>query len=186
MPKRQQQSGISLIEVLVTMFVMTVGLLGIAGLQATSVKDGLETAARSQAAWLVTEIVERARANPDGRVNGYNVNIDAANCANAPAMQCADTGAGNANNNCTANDMAAFDVWEVFCGNVEANVVANSRDGLNLTSIAAGCGAANCAPDSDLTVTITWIARTVNNSEILTDAQKAAQQTQTITMVVRP
>ena len=188
----RQQSGISLIEVLVTMLVMTIGLLGIAGMQSTSLKDGLDTAQRSQATWLVTELVERARANPYGRTSGGYVtnqlNIGSATaCGGAkPAKLCADSSAGDAANNCTPVEVAEYDVWEVFCGNVEANTVANSTDSLKLETVDIACtNPATCTDNSDFEVKLSWISQSVNNSQILTDAQKQAQETQSITMTVR-
>lgn len=185
MKTQHTQQGFTLIEVLVTMFVMTIGLLGIAGMQSTSVKDGLDNAKRSQVMWLVTELVERARANPAGQATGYNQSIDISQCATVPAKQCSDNGVGDAATNCSPNEMAAFDVWEVFCGNAEANVVANAGDSLNLSSLTMGC-AGTCTDTSNLTVSISWISQAVTDSSILSDSQKAANKTQSISMTVRP
>lgn len=181
----KKTAGFTLIEVLVTMFVMTVGLLGIAGMQSTSVKDGLDNAKRSQVMWLVTELVERARANPAGQASGYNQAIAIADCATVPVKQCSDNGAGDAATNCSPNEMAAFDVWEVFCGNAETGVVANAGDSLNLSALTMGC-AGTCTDTSDLTVTISWVSQAVTDSSILDDSQKEANKTQSISMTVRP
>lgn len=180
------QQGITLIEVLVTMFVMTVGLLGLAGLQATSVKDGLDNAKRSQVTWLVTEIVERVRANPDGYLAAaYDTTIASTDCPAAPVQQCSDNGLDGAAADCTPDQMAAFDVWEVFCGQTEAGVMANATDSLNLTSVTTGCVGA-CSETSDFTVTINWESLAVSNSALLSDAAITAQKNQSITMTVRP
>jgi type IV pilus assembly protein PilV len=178
-------NGFTLIEVLVTMFVMTIGLLGIAGIQSNSVKDGLDNAKRSQVMWLVTELVERARANPAGQATGYNRTIDISECSTVPAKQCSDNGAGDAATNCNPDEMAAFDVWEVFCGNAEANVIANAGDSLSLSAITMGC-AGTCTDTSDLSVSISWTSKPVTDSSILSDSQKEANKTQSITMTVRP
>lgn len=186
---RTTQSGLTLIEVLVTMFIMTIGLLGLAGLQSTSVKEGLDTATRSQVMWLVTELVERMRANPGGLANGYTTAAGAANvCAAAPARRCSANTAGPAEATCSPNEMAAFDVWEVFCGLETAGVMANSTDPLMLTDVTITCdaGAAICTPRSNFTVSISWTSQAVDNSKLLSDAAKDAQLTDSITMVVRP
>ena len=182
---KQKQSGVTLIEVLVTLFVMAIGLLGLAGLQSTAVKDGADTAKRSQVMWLVTELVERMRANPDGQATGYTSAASGAVCSSVPAKQCADNGAGNAANDCTPNEMATFDVWEVFCGRTETGVIANSTDTLNLTALTISCGG-TCTPTSDYTVSISWESQSVESSSLLDASAIAAQRTQTITMVVRP
>ncbi|MFT5693567.1 MAG: type IV pilus assembly protein PilV [Oceanicoccus sp.] len=180
------QKGITLIEVLVTMFVMTVGLLGLAGLQATSVKDGLDNAKRSQVTWLVTEIIERVRANPDGYLAAaYDTTIASADCPSAPVQQCSDNSQGAAAIDCTPDQMAAFDVWEVFCGQAEAGIMANATDSLNLTSVTTACVGA-CSATSNFTVTINWESLAVSNSTLLSDTAIAAQKSQSITMTVRP
>ena len=185
MNTRKPANGFTLIEVLVTMFVMTIGLLGIAGIQSNSIKDGLDNAKRSQVMWLVTELVERARANPAGQATGYNRTIDINDCGTVPAKQCSDNGAGDAATNCSPNETAAFDVWEVFCGNAEADVIANAGDSLNLNALTMGC-AGTCTDTSDLTVSISWVSKAVADSSTLSESQITANKTQTISMTVRP
>ncbi len=180
-----KQSGVTMIEVVITMFVMTVGLLGLAGLQSTSVKDSLDTAKRSQAAWLVSEVVERIRANPNGQDTGYTANISTEDCAK-PAKQCADTHAGDAATDCTANEMAAFDLWDTFCGEVAADTLANSTESLNLTNLTVSCDGLCSAPQAEFTVSISWNAQPATDSKMLSDEAIEAQKIQTISMTVRP
>jgi type IV pilus assembly protein PilV len=59
----RRQSGFSLIEVLVTMFVIAIGLLGFAGLQAYSLKSNTLATQRSLAAMHSHSIIESIRAN---------------------------------------------------------------------------------------------------------------------------
>jgi type IV pilus assembly protein PilV len=58
--------GFTLIEVLVTMIIMSFGLLGIAGIIVTSFKNNQSSYARTQATWLANDIIERMRANRGG------------------------------------------------------------------------------------------------------------------------
>ncbi|MDD4882543.1 MAG: type IV pilus modification protein PilV [Gallionellaceae bacterium] len=74
MKLRQFQSGTSLIEVLVTMVIIAIGLLGLAGLQATSMKNNIGASNRSEATVLVYDIIDRMRANKAGAGSGsYNI-----------------------------------------------------------------------------------------------------------------
>lgn len=57
------QQGFTLIEVLIAALVLAVGLLGLAGLQATSVKMNHSAYLRSQATMLAYEIADAMRAN---------------------------------------------------------------------------------------------------------------------------
>jgi type IV pilus assembly protein PilV len=59
----QQQKGFSLIEVLVTMVVISFGMLGIAGVIVNSLKNNQSAYARSQASVLANDIIDRMRAN---------------------------------------------------------------------------------------------------------------------------
>ena len=55
--------GVSLIEVLVTVVILSIGLLGIAGLQASGTKFNHGAYTRSQATSLAYDIADRMRAN---------------------------------------------------------------------------------------------------------------------------
>lgn len=71
-PHRAQR-GFTLIEVLVTLVLISVGLLGIAALQLTTMRGNQESYVRSQANVLASDILDRIRANPfEFRDNFYN------------------------------------------------------------------------------------------------------------------
>ncbi|MEP4145679.1 MAG: type IV pilus modification protein PilV [Halioglobus sp.] len=58
-----RSGGFTLIEVLVTLLIIAIGLLGLAGLQITSLKNQMETYQRAQALLLVEDMVNRIRVN---------------------------------------------------------------------------------------------------------------------------
>lgn len=57
------QRGVSLIEVLVAVVILTIGLLGLAGLQASSLKVASSSHYRAQAAQAAYDMADRIRAN---------------------------------------------------------------------------------------------------------------------------
>lgn len=57
------QLGLSLIEVLVAMVILSLGLLGVAGLQAAGLRTSQSAYYRSQAAQFADDMTERMRAN---------------------------------------------------------------------------------------------------------------------------
>ncbi|MBE9516205.1 MAG: type IV pilus modification protein PilV [Proteobacteria bacterium] len=57
------QAGITMIEILVTVIILAVGLLGIAALQLTSKKSSFESVQRTTASMLVQGVLEKMRAN---------------------------------------------------------------------------------------------------------------------------
>lgn len=61
----RRNRGMTLIEVLVTLVVVAIGLLGVAGLQLTSMKLGLVSENRSNGVVLVSNILDRMRTNAD-------------------------------------------------------------------------------------------------------------------------
>lgn len=63
---RGRQCGASLIEVLVAMLILSIGLLGMVGLQTTSLRNTQNAYFRSQATIFAGGMAERMRANPVG------------------------------------------------------------------------------------------------------------------------
>lgn len=66
--------GFTLVEVLVALVILSVGLLGIAGLQLTGLRANQDAYLRSQANIIAQDVLERLRANPERALNGdFNV-----------------------------------------------------------------------------------------------------------------
>ncbi len=65
-PAVYRQSGFSLLEVLIAVVILSVGLLGLAGMQVTSLKYVTSSLHRTQATSLAYDILDRIRANPNG------------------------------------------------------------------------------------------------------------------------
>lgn len=62
---RATHSGFSIVEVMVAMTILTVGLLGLAGLQARAMTSEIESYARGQAILLVEDMSDRILSNPN-------------------------------------------------------------------------------------------------------------------------
>jgi type IV pilus assembly protein PilV len=190
---RATAHGFSLIEVLVTLIILSIGLLGLAALQTTSVREGFDSGQRSQATWLAQELVERMRANPGGQKAGYTAAAADANlCTSGPAKYCSDhfdgVGKADAEANCSANELAEFDVLELTCGFVRANTISGSQDHLRLTGngLALACvdsdgtDADPCSTGSNFTATLTWTSSAADHHGTNEATAK------TMSFVVRP
>ena len=59
-----KQSGLSLIEVLIALLILSIGLLGIAGLQGTSLSKTREASLRTNAMILAQDLIDSMRSNP--------------------------------------------------------------------------------------------------------------------------
>lgn len=69
-----RQAGVSMIEVLIAVLIMGIGLLGMAAMQTTALRNSQSALARSQAAMHAYSILDAMRANADEAVIGqYNL-----------------------------------------------------------------------------------------------------------------
>jgi len=102
---RRQQLGFNLIEVMIALVIISVGLLGLAGLQVSSLKQNQSAYYRSQATLFAYDLADRMRANMDEvNAGSYFVASGAedSNCINY-------TGSATG---CDADEMASHDIWE--------------------------------------------------------------------------
>jgi len=98
---RTQQSGFTLIEVMVSVLVLSIGLVGVAALQGVSLKNTQSAFMRSQATALAYDLADRMRANVISAKTGL---YDPGTAAKVTACK-STTG-------CTAQDMAKHDLAE--------------------------------------------------------------------------
>lgn len=100
--------GFTLVEVLVALLIMSAGLLGVGQLLLVGLQTATSALRRTQAIYLLNDMMERIRANPDGR--------DAYDCASySPAPRergCAPSGAPAVI--CTSRELAEDDLarWQ--------------------------------------------------------------------------
>jgi len=86
---KKHQHGFSLIEVLVTAVIMAVGLLAIAGLQLSSIKNAHNALLKTQARYIASSLLNQIRENPDG-LSDYLVHpVDLPySCTTVPVPSC--------------------------------------------------------------------------------------------------
>lgn len=96
-----QQSGAAMLEVLISILVLSFGLLGLAGLQLAGIKSNQTAYLRSVATSAAYDMADRMRANMAG-VKAGNYNAISATIPSTPSATC--NGAG-----CTAAQLATFD-----------------------------------------------------------------------------
>ena len=142
----KRHSGFTLIEVLIAMIILAVGLLGLAGLQATSLRNTQSAYNRSQATQLALSISARqTRAN----VADARLSVDA-NPLTASAYLGAVPGAAIANctlaAGCTPAQMAQNDLFE-WNQDIDNALSANATGTIAAVPVLAPTG---------FTITITW------------------------------
>mgnify|MGYP003463336744 CR=1 FL=1 len=123
------ETGSSLIEVLVALLVFSIGMLGLSALQLNALRGVSDSSQRSQSTWILQDIAERIRANPEAPRVSF---INGPDCTALPARMCADhfrPGTGKvAAANCDASQMANFDRWEAECS-YSSIAAFNTNDG---------------------------------------------------------
>jgi type IV pilus assembly protein PilV len=111
--RRRAERGFSLIEVLVSVFVLAFGVIGALGMQLTALKTARQSAFQSSALHLAAEMADHMRANvrfmqSAGSHNPYlQVDYDAGAPAPELALNCYSGGA-----DCDGRQLAQFDIDE--------------------------------------------------------------------------
>ncbi len=164
----KSQSGFTLVEVLVSTVILSLGLLGLAGMQTTSMRYNQDAYLRSQAVAVANDIIDRMRTNQDGVIAGNYDVIDSRN--DVPADQ------GCAAAPCTAIQIANQDIreWTDHFQDVYALGAAYTP---TLPNGAFGTVTNNAGTFS---VVISWTEMATRH----TDAGNPATKTFTITMVL--
>jgi len=102
--KNTRQSGFTLIEVLVTLVIIAVGLLGLANVQLIGLKNNQSAYQRSQATIAIYDMVERIRSNAS-EIDNYVATAIEVKAATKVATCTTATG-------CSTAEMAATDLAE--------------------------------------------------------------------------
>lgn len=109
MKMRRHNTGVTLIEVLVALVVMSIGLLTAVSLQLVSKRNNFDAGQRSQAARLVGDMAERMRANRAFAALKIYVSQGAklgqGSITAEPSPTCTGT------SSCSAEELAAHDLW---------------------------------------------------------------------------
>lgn len=111
--KNRLQTGFTMIETLVSLIIISIGILGFALLQVESLKAAKTATERSKAVNFSADMLDRIRTNQSQLTNYATASITGPGAA--PTI-CADTATTNTNitplPECTAAQMAAYDIWQ--------------------------------------------------------------------------
>lgn len=133
--KRFRHQGYSMIEVLVSIFIVSLGILALSGLMVRASTLGKTAEFRSVASLLAADIADRMRANPDGSTSYALAPSALATAAPGAASKLCNTAPG-----CSATEMAAQDLadWQaaLFAALPSGTgaITVNANDGSNFTA----------------------------------------------------
>ncbi len=153
----------TLVEVMIALVILSVGLLGLAGLQIHGLRGTGNANSRVQASFILSDMAERMHANSvavNTNLSYAAVVLNANACVAAP-LDCNQV-------TCTTAQLATHDNFEI-CQAMAANLPSGAT--LNIT-----CAA--CAINTPHTLVLNW-------SEVR-DASLGGNLAQTITMTIQP
>ena len=159
---RRRQRGIGILEVLIALIVISLGVLGMAGLQLTGMKHSTSGFNRAKAVMMAEDMTTRMRINRSGIVNALYDGFDSStvSCAARPAIYCqpyANTQA----QSCNSTELASFDRFAVACGDWGADGASGGVADLLPAGakLEVSCDDSPCTEDSSYTLSVTWPER---------------------------
>lgn len=129
---RRKQQGASLLEVLISVLILGIGMLGIAALQATALRNSQSSLDQSQAVIQSYAILDALRVNRE-QFAGYNLTVESG--CDVP------TGGGG---------LAGADLQR-WVGDLKGALGSSACGGVSCAAVAGGS-----AGDADCTITVRW------------------------------
>lgn len=152
--RRRHMTGATLIEALISVVVLSLGLLGIGLLQLQSKHLNLQAIQRSQASMLANEIIEKMR-NNNSELGNYLATVGGGAIESEPSPDC------SADEPCTLSDLASYDLWQ---WEQTIDGAAESHNGQNTGALseATGCVTGPAGGGAGVyTVSIAWRGQSV-------------------------
>ena len=132
----KHQAGVGLIEVLVALLVLSLGLLGVAAMQAAALRNNHSAVERSMGAILTHSIIDSMRANRAAALAGaYNLALPDSGC------DIPDAGA------LAQNDLRAW---------LQSMVLRDTEAGIRGVMSGGACGGVNCTSTGFCRISIRW------------------------------
>lgn len=157
-----KQRGVGILEVLIALIVVSIGVLGLAGMQLNGMRVAKGSYNRSQAVLYTETIIAQMRANPEAAALGRYSPLTSVgmNCDTKPTNYCsAFHGSSPPTPECASMaDRVENDFYSVVCGHWtgsagENGVIDNLPEGVITINCDGGVG---CGANDIYTVTISW------------------------------
>ncbi|PCJ17802.1 MAG: type IV pilus modification protein PilV [Gammaproteobacteria bacterium] len=142
-PSNSRVQGFMLLEALIALLILAIGLLGITGMQAMSLKNNNSAIMRTQATLLAYDIIDRIRTNKD---SDYAISLG----THPPNQNCL------VGNDCSPSQMANFDLANWKCSLGSFNDVSICTD-LGIQGVLAEGDGTISLVGQTYTVSISWV-----------------------------
>lgn len=162
-----RQRGFTMLEILITLFLLTMWLLASAGVQSSSLQFNKSAQFRTQAVYLATELAERMQANRTAAVAGTYVYSGGGDAGTTPA-NCTSA-------LCSPGELAVFDLAE-WNGRVTA-VLPNASVTVSTAAV---------ANPITYTIVISWSDRRTDRTYASTGTAESFSYTATKTLYDPP
>lgn len=149
----QSQRGATLMEVLVALVVLSVGLLGVAGLQTTGINASNSAFYKTQASVLAADMAERIRANPRADYATVEDGFDTGNSVIPSNPNCL-----TSNSGCTADQMVDYDLYQwnqLLRGDEQSGALPVLPDARGVISV---------GNNGEMIVSVLWRERRISDS----------------------
>ncbi len=149
--KKNNQKGMTFLEVLIAVVILVTGILGAVALQAVAKKSSFDTMQRSLASSLAQDIIERMRGNNSNNINLYEVGSPFGGGAAVAPVDCT-----LATSNCSSENITFHDLFEW-----EQSIIgAGTNNGVSdVGGLVNGVGCID-VDGNNVTVVISWQGRT--------------------------
>lgn len=155
--KKLDSQGFALIEVLTSLVILSVGLLGLAGLQVVGMKGTQHASMQMQATLLTQNLLEKMRANPRG---DYQQVID---CNHSLPKNCALTAT-----TCDVDQLAAYHLYRAQCGTQSGSqYFGGIKHLLTNGAVQVNCPSGSCV--NGVTISTSWDERVLDKHQVATD-----------------
>ncbi|MEH6610820.1 MAG: type IV pilus modification protein PilV [Halioglobus sp.] len=146
-PQKSVQHGWGLVEVMISVFILAVGILGLATMQLAAKRLIFEAAQRSLATDLSRDILERIRSNP-GELSRYIARVNNMLLDRPTAF----LGANCSKTECSSAELADYDIWD-WSQEIQGDRVRSAGKAAGGLFHPAACMHAR---DGQVTVVVAW------------------------------
>ena len=161
--KSSYHQGFSLIEVLITSLLLTIGALGMIGMQLTTINNAKSAQNRAQALFVMSDIANRMRHNKTAATEGHYVSENGS--GGSPKQQCETNG-------CSSKALAEHDLWQwhsIITG-------ADMGSGARLPALPDGNGSISKNNDGSYTITVSWRESLSGNTQANYELHEVSQR----------